>query len=227
MSTANNLFKSSIARTSFTVIGIIVAFFMMPFIVGKLGDEWYGVWTVLGSLMGYYYLVDFGLATAVTRYVAEQIAKNDKRSANEIINTSLIIYSIMAVVIFLLALLTAYFADYFIHDAGNLHIIRVVVLILGLNLALEFPYKAFAGVISAYARYDLLTYAHFVTYVFGVALTVIFLNKGYGILALSIIGLLCSQLLRNVCFPICESAWNISGKKKYENCSATASGLSS
>ena len=167
---------------------------MMPFLVGKLGDEWYGIWTVLGSLIGYYYLLDFGLATAVTRYITQYISKNDNDNANSVINTSLVIYSAMALAICLITITVGYFVHYFVPNARDLLIIRIAIFIMGFNLAIEFPFKAFAGIIGAYVRYDLITYAHIFTLLLSTALIVILMNLGYGIIALSIIGFICSQI---------------------------------
>jgi O-antigen/teichoic acid export membrane protein len=194
MSTANLLFKSSVARTALTVVSTIVGFFMVPFVVGKLGDKWYGIWTILGSFMGYYYLVDFGLATAVTRFVTQHIARKEDRGANEIINTSLVIYSVMALVICAITAGVALLARTFISDAVELHVVKLVILVMGFNLAAEFPFKAFSGIIGAYVRYDLLTYSHFGTLLLSTGLTVIFLKAGYGIITLSLIGFVCSQI---------------------------------
>ena len=194
MTTANLLFKSSISRTSLTILSIIISFLMLPFLVSKLGDEWYGIWTVLGSLIGYYYLVDFGLATAVTRYITQYISKNDKDNANSVINTALVIYSAMALAICIITITVSYFVHYFVPNARDLFIIRIAILIMGFNLAIEFPFKAFAGIIGAYVRYDLITYAHIFTLLLNTALIVILMNLGYGIIALSIIGFICSQI---------------------------------
>ncbi len=194
MNTANKLFKSSVARTSLTILSIIISFFMLPFLVGKLGDKWYGIWTVVGSMIGYYYLVDFGLATAVTRYVTQYIAKKESHNVNIIINTSLVIYTVMALGIFIITIILSYLASYFIPDTKDMYLIRLIIIIMGLNLAIEFPFKAFSGIIGAYLRYDLLSYSQLITLILSTSLTVLLLNKGYGILSLSIVGFICSQI---------------------------------
>ncbi|HAO93318.1 MAG TPA: hypothetical protein DCR11_05455 [Deltaproteobacteria bacterium] len=193
-STAQKLFKSSVSRTLLMVANIGVSFFMTPFIIGKLGDEWYGIWVILGTMVGYYYLIDMGMATAVTRYMSHYIAKKETESANRVINTSLVIYCLMAAVIILATVVIGYMAEYLVTDPGKLYIIRTSILVIGLNLAIEFPLKAFSGIIGAYVRYDLLAYGHFFTLVLNTALTVFFLNRGHGVLTLFIIVFVCNQI---------------------------------
>ena len=71
---------------------------------------------------------------------------------------------------------------------------RLVILIMGFNLAVEFPFNAFAGIVSAYVRYDLLELSHLLTLVLSTGLTVLFLKAGYGIITLAIIGFVCAQI---------------------------------
>jgi len=172
---------------------------MLPFLVGRLGDKWYGIWTILGSFLGYYYLIDFGLATAVSRYVTKYTAKSEHQKANVIINTSLAIYVVMAFVIIILTTVFCYFAGSFVSGKDDLRIVRIAILIMGTNLALEFPFKAFAGIIGAYVRYELLSISHFFTLLLSTGLIVFFIWKGYGIIALAVIGFVCTQI-SNVLF---------------------------
>jgi O-antigen/teichoic acid export membrane protein len=159
-----------------------------------LGDKWYGLWTIATSITGYYYLVDFGLASAVTRYVTQYISKGEDDNANQIINTSLVIYSALGFVIILFSFGICLLAHYFTVDYGELKLLRLVILITGLNLALEFPFKAFAGIIGSYVRYDLLTYCHFAVMLVSTGLTVFFISSGYGVMALAVIGLVGTQV---------------------------------
>lgn len=199
MATAKKLYKSSIARTYFTIVRMIVAFFMMPFIINKLGDRWYGIWIILGSLTGYYYLLDFGLASALTRFVAHSIAKNDSKNTNVIINTSIAIYSFLALVVLLSTVVLVLLLGYFVENTTELEIIRLVLIIIGVQLSLEFPFKAFAGIVQAYIRYDLLTYAHLFTLALSTGAIFWFLAKGFGILTFALIGF-SSSLISNILF---------------------------
>lgn len=194
MTTSKLIIRSSIARISITILAMIVSFFMMPFLIKQLGDRWYGILAILTALAGYYYFVDFGLHSAVTRFFTLYVTKEDTENANVIINTSLVIYSLLALLIVILALGVMYFAYHFIDDAGDMKTIRLAIIIMGMTLAFEFPFKAFTGVLGAYLRYDLLSYSHFLTLFLNTVLTIYFLNSGYGIIALVSIGLATSVL---------------------------------
>jgi O-antigen/teichoic acid export membrane protein len=202
MKTAKKLYLGSFFRTSEGLIRIAVAFFMMPFIVGKLGDDWYGIWVLVGSLGGYFYLVDFGLSSAVSRYVAYHLAREEKKETNTVINTSFGIYCLMALAIMVLTGILALLVGYFVVDSGKLQIVRTVLLIAGFQTALQFPFKAFVGIVQAKIRYDLLTASHLTTLVLGATAIWYFLSQGYGIMALAWIGFATSQLSNILFFLI-------------------------
>jgi O-antigen/teichoic acid export membrane protein len=194
MNKAKQLFRSSLTRTLYTILSIAISFFMLPFLVHHLGDKWYGLWTIAAGITGYYYLVDFGLSTAIVRYISQYIATEDNDSANQIINTSFIIYLFLGCIILLLSFAMCLIADAFISDMADLKLMRLIILLTGLNLAIEFPFKAFAGIIDAYIRYDLITYCHFVMLILSTAATVYFIGSGAGVVALALIGLIGSQI---------------------------------
>ncbi len=194
MKTTKKLYISSVARTSFGLLQMAVAFFMMPFILGKLGDDWYGIWVLVGSIGGYYYLMDLGLSSAVSRYVAHHLAREEHEAANTVINTSLVVYSVMAVTVLAAAAVIALSAGLFVEDPGKLRIVQTLLLISGLALTLGFPVKAFVGIVQANVRYDLLTASQLTTLVISTTAIYLFLAHGFGILALAWIAFATSLL---------------------------------
>lgn len=214
--TAHLAIRSSVARILFMIISIGIAFFMMPFVIRKLGDTWYGILTLVQVLTGYYYFADLGLASAVSRYVTLYVSKKDFKNTNIIINTSLAIYVAMAFFICFLTMTSAYFAGYFVPDKAILQIVRIMIVIMGLNLAMEFPFKAFAGIMGAFMRYDLLSVSHLGTLILSTILTVMFLNMGYGVIALSVIGFICSQVSNIIFYRIAKYLFpGMSIRKEY------------
>lgn len=200
--TARTLFVSSIARTLFLVVNIIVSFFMMPFIIGHLGAHWYGIWVIIGNLTGYYYLLDLGFSSAVPRYTTEHIQNKNYDAANGIINTALVIYTSLASIIILVTFAIIMFAEFLIKSPEDLWLVRVVIALIGLSMALEFPFKAFTGIIQANLRFDLMTYSHFITFTMSTVAVVYFLSRGHGILALAVIGLVSAQVSNLLYFCI-------------------------
>lgn len=87
----------SILRNSvYSIVGWLVPTFVnfisIPIIVGKLGYDAYGVWTLVMALMGYFALLDLGVAKGGIRYLAEYNAKGDTAQANDVISLGFLTY---------------------------------------------------------------------------------------------------------------------------------------
>ncbi len=73
---------------------IAVAFFLSPVLVHRLGDQRYGIWSLVESILLYLMLFDFGVAASVVRYVARFEAQRDLERLNRIFSTSLCIFGV-------------------------------------------------------------------------------------------------------------------------------------
>lgn len=71
------------------ISGTAITFVLSPFIVHHLGDARYGLWGVIGSIVGYLGLLDLGIRVAVTRFVAHHDAKGDQVALNRLVTTAL------------------------------------------------------------------------------------------------------------------------------------------
>jgi O-antigen/teichoic acid export membrane protein len=181
------LFRGSFLRVASLVINILVAFYMMPFVIGVLGDRWYGLWTVLGSLMGYYSLLDLGLSTATSRYIAVAKGKSDIDERNSIIVTSLIIFLVIGLFTLMISFCVAMASPLFFKDLEEIKAFKLVTIILGTSVALSFIFSIFQGMLSAYLRFDFINITGLLSLFIRTALIVYFLKSGYGIIALGII----------------------------------------
>lgn len=207
MSTAIALLKGSVTRVSQTFVSIIVAFFMMPFLIHELGDYWYGIWTVVGSLAAAYHLFDMGMASAVTRYVSRSFGLKDDHQANVTINTALAIYTAIALVIVLVSIIASYVARGFVDDAATKDVMQWLVLIIGVSVALEFPFNALAGVANAKLKFHQVALARIAMTLIGAVLTWWAISEGYGVIALAVITFCTARFSNLLYFLICRAAF--------------------
>jgi O-antigen/teichoic acid export membrane protein len=74
------------------VVNIIVGFTLTLFVIRHLGKTGYGIWTLVGSFIGYYGLLDLGVGSAITRYVARYAGQSDEKSLNETASTGMAMF---------------------------------------------------------------------------------------------------------------------------------------
>ena len=186
-SKARTLVKGSFAGTCNFLANAIVGFMLMPFIIHSLGDKEYGLWVIVGSLLGFYGLFSFGLVPAIQRYISRAIGRKDWQEANKVINTSLFLFSILGLIALLIIPIIMMVIPRFVKNPVEVNLFRQIVLILGLSTAMAFPMRVFSGVLISHIRYDLYTSIELIKLLVRAVLVVIFLKMGYGILALAFI----------------------------------------
>jgi O-antigen/teichoic acid export membrane protein len=202
MATAEHFLRSSMARLAFTVATGVIAFYMMPFLVTTLGDYWYGVWGVISGVVSQFYFLDLGLTTAVVRFAARSLATQDADATNRVISAAFFVYLLISVGLLLAIVAIAAAAQFVVRDNQHLPYIRLLLLISGAQVALSLPFNAFAGIPSAFLRYDLVSLSRLTMLLLSAALTFTYVAWGYGLLALALIGLICTQVSNGLYYTI-------------------------
>src|SRR2546427_12627952 len=99
VSKARRLASGSFLRTVNLVATAIVSLLITPFVIHTLGDRLYGIWALVGAFIGYYGLLELGLSTAISRYLAAALGAADHAECNRVFNTALQIYLGLGVIV--------------------------------------------------------------------------------------------------------------------------------
>lgn len=102
MSKKKSFIKNTLANVGFTLLSRLIGFFIIPLFVKGLGQELYGIWILSQTILGYFILLDLGISGGIVKFVSESRAINDSDEIKTIINTSIIFYSIIGLVIFII-----------------------------------------------------------------------------------------------------------------------------
>ena len=187
MTRARLLVQGSAVRIANQFLGVAISFFMMPYLVRHLGERMYGVWVLIGSLLGYYGLLDVGLSAAVARFISRAVGRNDRDDIRRVTSTSFYIFTGMGLVGILLTIGVAAGVGQFVHDPSDRRIFRVIVLLLGLNYACDFPVRAFTAVFSSNLREDVSFGIAFVKTLITTAFIVVAIENRGGIISLAVV----------------------------------------
>lgn len=137
-------------------ISIASGFIISPLLIKGMGNSEYGAYQMTAALIGYMSILDFGLHNAVTRYVARYQAQKDKKGQENFIAVSLIIFSLLAIVILVLAGVL-YFNIEGIYSSSatqeEILLIKKLLIVLAVNLAFSMPGAVFSSVVIAYEHF--------------------------------------------------------------------------
>lgn len=168
---------------------LISGLVITPIILGALGTEQFGIWALIGSILGFIGLLDFGIGPSVIRFAAEQRGRGARGETSALTSTALAIYLGLAVVSVLLALLLAILLPHVVDvSAQNERAAQIAVLLSVGTFVLRFPLGLFGYVLAGQQRYDVLNIANLLGAVlyFGLAVLVLYVADGR-IVALALI----------------------------------------
>ena len=169
-------------------VNILVGVIYTPWMVDTLGQSDYGLYTLANSLISLF-LIDIGLGTAASRYVAKYRAQGREVLIPGLLGAVYKLYLILDGIL-LLGLLTLYFCIDVIYvnlTPAELERFKVVFAIAGIYSVFSFPCTTFNGILNAYEQFVPLKAAELVQRIGSVVLTFGALSLGLGLYALVLI----------------------------------------
>jgi O-antigen/teichoic acid export membrane protein len=204
-------------------VTLVVGFLLMPFVLRTLGDRAYGGWIFINSIASYAGLMYLGFGDTISRFVATDHARRDWVRLNQTVNVVFCVYSIMAATALLIAGVLAWNADrWHAWEGASLTEIRLVILILGVNIAIGMVGSVFGGVLHGIQRFDMLSKVGIALDLCRAALTWCFLQRESGLLTLALIFLFITVVDNVVC---AWAAWRYVPELRFHRRYITLSGL--
>ena len=161
---------------------MLVALVLIPYIIGHIGIERYGMWAIVGVLTGYFGLLDFGIGTSFVKYIAEYYTKKDYKKINQVINTGFVFYSVFAVLIITLGLSIIKPLLNFFNIPQELYNEAVFVFLIGIILfGVSNALCVFEAIQGGLQRMDISNKVAIAMSIPNIIGTVFFLESGYGL----------------------------------------------
>lgn len=190
-----NIIWSWISAVALIINGMLVT----PFLIGRLGTEKYGIWTVGLSFVEYFWLIDLGLRPTTVKLTAQYAALEDWKFLNSILSSAVSYSSLMGVSLMLLISLNADRVAHFlrIQDPAFTLLIHVV----SISWACGLVFNIFEAALEGFQRFDITGRVFICSAIVRSSALVAVAALGYGLRGMSIT-LLCTQLLMYSAFAI-------------------------
>ncbi len=162
------------------VVMALVALVTTPILTGHLGPQKYGIWIFAGSTIAYVELLDLGLGGAVVSFVARLSAAGDDDALDRTISTSFFVLVALGLAAFIVTIVASQFVPDVIHlDPALRGTTRLLLIVLGLDMAVSLPMDIFGCGLVALQRFELLNLSMAgVVIVQAVAWTVVLVTGG-------------------------------------------------
>lgn len=167
-------------------VGMVVPFFLTPFVVQHLGSTAYGVWILAVSTVAYLNLLDLGLRSAVIRFVSKADAEKNLKDAQEAIGAALWFRLLISAGVVVIAIALAFMFPHIFHVPSDLrHASQVTVLLCALGIAVTLVSGVFGAVLAAIHRFDILSWVTVIQTLARAGGVLLLLRSGRGLVALA------------------------------------------
>lgn len=135
-----------------TGVGLVLT----PFIVRNLGDSQFGLYNLIGALVGYISVLDFGISNAIVRFVAKYRAEQDQKGLTSFLSTTFLIYLAIATVAVIIGVICYFNLDSIFKNSLSLEELSEAKIMFGIlifNLAIGLPGGIFTGICFGFEEF--------------------------------------------------------------------------
>lgn len=146
------------AALNYVIIGlnIITGLLYTPFMLRCLGQNEYGLYSLVASVIAYLTLLDFGFGSAIVRYTAKIRATGTKQEEWSLYGMFLSAYAVLGLLVTLGGVILYFNTDRMFDrtmSPEELQQARIMMIFMVGNLAVTFPFSVFGSIISAYEKF--------------------------------------------------------------------------
>lgn len=189
---------------------IIIGLVYTPFMISKLGDGLYGIYSLANSLISFVTLLDLGFGQTLVRYISQARVTGNKEEEHRLNGFFLKMYICISLIALIIGIGVVYAypkvaANTFTPD--ETHLFRIVFFILLVNVVISFPMSVFSATLNAYEQFFALKLANFIMAIIKYASMFLLLFFGYKLIAITVISFVCSLGMQ--CFYLLYSVKKI------------------
>lgn len=174
-----------------TLVGIVRKLVVIPIVLGFVGQSLYGVWIIIGEIMGYLRQMEGGLGFSIEQRIASIKWENNLSKLNTIFSSGVIIYSLFSLLAIIVGLcLTPFFVSIFKIDPEYNSLVTLVFLLAVLTMGLGLPLDVISSFLRGVQQQAWATGIAIVGSIFGFIIVLMLLFNGLGLLALPLSGLI-------------------------------------
>lgn len=161
---SHNYLRQVKGSAVFKGLAVVCSFFSIPLMIHYLGQERFGVWSTLLSLMNWIVFFDFGLGNGLRNKLTESLAKDQFDEAKGYISSAYSLIGLISLMLFLLMAFAAFVVPW--QKVFNTQVFGAVklsyaVLIIGFFIALNFWVSLINSVLNAVQKTSVIVMGQF------------------------------------------------------------------
>jgi O-antigen/teichoic acid export membrane protein len=166
-------------------VELLTGLVTLPFNLHHLGADAYGLWMLTAGATIHFSILDLGYGGAMVKFIAQYRAWKDPSALNEIASTLFFLFAAFGLMAYLVAAGLAVNLDHvFRITAAQAQVGKWILLIIAVNVAMNFPFSVYGGVTSGFQRYDINNLVAIVSNVMVALVNVAVVLLGFGLIPL-------------------------------------------
>ena len=182
-------------------ITIIVILLYTPIMLRLLGQSEYGLYSLIGAVVGYLSILDMGLGNAIVRYNARNRALGDKDAEANLNGMFLLLYCIIGILTVVIGAVLYINIDNMFGATltfAEVEKAKIMMILLIFNIAISFPLGVFGSIMQAYERFVFVKVIAIVRSIVNPCIMLPLLYLGFGVVSMVVV----QTLLNIVCLLI-------------------------
>ncbi|TYK38358.1 lipopolysaccharide biosynthesis protein [Bacteroides pyogenes] len=178
----NQLKAGAILNYTVIILNLLVALLYTPYMLRVMGQNEFGLYSLVASIIAYLTVLDLGIGNAIVRYTAKFRSEGKFQEQYEMFGMFLFLYTILGLLSTVIGIGVYYGADSIFMDSMTFEEIdkaEIMILILVLNLAFTFPMSIFGSIITAYERFVFPRVVNILRIILNTIVMIVLLRMGY------------------------------------------------
>ena len=194
------------------ILGNLISIVYTPYMLTKLGQAEYGIFSLVDTIISYMYLLDIGFSNAIIRYNSKFIAENKKEELKKLNGMFIGLYLIISLFALVIGAIVFLNLDK-IFASGlstqEINLTKSMFVIAIINMVISFPLNVFNGIIMSHERFVFLKGINLVRVILNPIIMVSILSLGfraYGmVVASTIFNIILGALSVIYCFKVLKT----------------------
>ncbi|MGN0811935.1 MAG: oligosaccharide flippase family protein [Candidatus Coproplasma sp.] len=171
-------------------LSIVIQLIYTPIMLRILGDSEYGIYSLASSIIAYLNLLSLGFGASYIRFYSKYKQAGDEEGVKQLNGLYMLVFSVIGIISLTAGLIIAFNVGIFFNDtytANDLHIAKILMIFLSINLAISFPASVFVSYITSQEKFIFQKLVNMGKTVLSPCLCIAVLFLGYGSIGMVIV----------------------------------------
>lgn len=172
------------------ILNTLVGLLYTPYMLRMMGQNEYGLYSLVASVISYLTILDLGFGNAIVRYTAKFRVEGKVKEQYEMFGMFFILYIVIGLLAFGAGLGLYFNVDNMFGTTmtlDELNKARTMMLLLMFNLAFTFPMSIFGSIINAYEHFVFPRILNIARVILNTAVMILLLSIGYKAVAMVLV----------------------------------------